>query len=702
MNKIATWKDKPLRIVDFIPPEPGKYEALDLIEQFQIRKNLEFNAEHVEVHDITEGESGITYYPSDCAVQERKNILEKISDSYGSLGIHPIVYFNVHWLAESLATLHPHWQQHDVHSERIQSAYGTGGYSCINSPFRDYVFQTIRNLARYSIKGVFLDGPFYRVEGCYCPSCRELFYFKYKYELPDWKNCSNSQQNDFFNFKRESIAAFMKEASEALKKINSDTIIYMNSPQLVPTKFCSRDNRLTVKYQDMLLAEGGFLSGNLRELPIWKPAATAQLLETQSSGKPYCVAIAGRIAPWSRYLLSPAETWLAHAMAAAHGANTWYGVYNDNNLDTRMDTVKEINHFLIKNEKYYMNTKSMASIALMWSYATANQYQSSAEETDFTAEQDKLSDQNKGDARGSFIGLYDALSRSRIPFDVIDDESINDRSFKKYEVIILPNISVLTENQSNLIKDYVKNGGNIIASFDTSLYDENGKQRAQPLLADVFGINEFKTIRKCKYDHIQVDQNNELLDGIDQTLIPAALLGANVIPDPTSTSIMSYRETQKSRYSELPNQTIYPYILRNKFGEGGSVYFAGNVGEFYESYAFPEYRKLIQNAILSLTDVSIKIKTAIHLESIHVSLRKQQDDRIMLHLINYSGSMTRPITEVIPITDIQIEFEIEEPIQSVKTLKLNEQLSYHQNYQKVNIELPILNEYEVVIITLKN
>lgn len=49
----------------------------------------------------------------------------------------------------------------------------------------------------------------------------------------------------------------MKEIREALKSVNEEAIIYMNSPQLAPTRLCSRDNRLTIPYQDMLLAEGG-------------------------------------------------------------------------------------------------------------------------------------------------------------------------------------------------------------------------------------------------------------------------------------------------------------------------------------------------------------------------------------------------------------------------------------------------------------
>ncbi|PWW28237.1 putative glycosyl hydrolase-like family 6 (GHL6) protein [Cytobacillus oceanisediminis] len=696
-----TWKDRPLRIVDCIPPAPDIYEKIDLPKQFKIRQELGFNCEHIEVHDVAEGESGITYYPSDCAIQVRKNILQEISNSYETLGINPIVYFNVHWLAEPLAKRYPEWQQKNKENDVIPSAYGKGSYTCINSRFREYAFQTIRNLTQYAIQGIFLDGPFFRIEGCYCKECKELFFKEYGYPIPHWSKASNKEKQELFQFKRYSIARFMKEANATLKKVKPDSMIYMNSPQLVPTKYCSRDNRLTVKYQDMLLAEGGFLGEDLRKVPIWKPAATAQLLETQADGKPYCVAIAGRLAPWSRYLLSHAETWLTHAMAVSHGANTWYGIYNDNNQDRRMGTVKEINRFLRINEKYFTDTKSMATIALMWSYETANVYQSSAEETDFTTGQEELADEEKGDSRGSFIGWYDALSRGKIPFDVIDDTSIIDGSFQKYELIILPNVSVMNPEQAEQIERYVKEAGKIISSFDTSLYDEYGMRRAKPLLSNILGIERIEGINNSKYDHIEIDKESHLTEGIDQTVIPAASLGTKIIPAAKTNLCMHYRRKQKSRYCELPEITSYPYIVHHSYGSGKSIYFTANVGKFYESFALPEYRILMNNAVRELVNVPVLVKTTTPNEAIHLSLRKKGEKQILLHLVNYTGSMIRPISDVIPLTDVQIELKAELRVSDVKALRKNEQLKFHQEEGTIFIQLDFLLEYEVVVVNLQ-
>ncbi|MFD0693500.1 alpha-amylase family protein [Paenibacillus sp. GCM10027628] len=696
MNAIP-WFKKPLRIVDFIPPNPELMETLDYQEEFLIRKELGFNAEHVEVHDVTLGDAGICFYPSEYAVRTGRNILKEISENYDSIGINPIVYVNVHWISPSLAEIHPEWIQVSRDGSVIPSYYGAGNYHCVNSPYRDSLFGTIRTIAEYNIKGIFLDGPVYRVEGCFCEYCAALFQEQYGYSLSSIR--SAAEHRDFFDFKRSSIARFMKDSKEALSSVNPNAIIYMNSPQLTPTRYCGRDNRMTVPYQDLLIAEGGFLHGNLRETPIWKPAATAMLLETQAQGKPYCVAIAGRLAPWSRYLLSAAETWIVHAMAVAHGASTWYGVYNDNNRDAHMQTVKQINSFLEQNVEYYTDTRSEARTALLWSYDTANYYQSSAEETDFTSLQDHLGEKLKGDARGSFMGWFDALSRSQVLIDIIDETSLTDNSIFHYRTLILPGISCMSEEQAEQIKRFVRNGGNLIATFDTSVYDEYGQIREYPLLADLLGITTVDEITDLPYDHIQTDKNREsYLHGIDQSLIPAPMLAVKIKPQPGSQTIMHYRSKQPARYCDLPPITSHPFMVMNRFEKGSTLYFTGNVDKGYEHFALPEYRKLMRNALTTFHPERVILESHPGIESLHLSLRSQPQ-RLMLHLINYTGSMTRPIEKVIPLHNITIRLnEMLQPVTTIRSLRTSILLPFQQEGDSIRFVLPQLDEYEVIVI----
>ncbi|GGD78408.1 alpha-amylase family protein [Paenibacillus nasutitermitis] len=698
MTTAKLWFEKPLRIIDFIPPDSDRFETLDVAEQVSIRRELGFNAEHIEVHDITLGESGITFYPSEYAIETRKDLLSEILNQNDPSIMGTIIYFNVHWISPSLSVLKPEWLQKNADGQIIPSAYGQGGYSCINSTFRDYAFGTIRTLGKYPIAGIFLDGPIFREEGCYCEDCCKRFYDEYGYEPPVGSQTASRKDDDWFYFKRSSIARFMSDARRELKAVSPDAIIYMNSPQLAPNRLCSRDNRMTVDYQDMLLAEGGFLGGDLRKSPIWKPAATAMLLETQSGGKPYCVAIAGRLSPWSRYLLSASETWIVHAMAVAHGAWTWYGAYNDNNADKRMQTVKEINTFLSDNEHYYTDTRSTARVALLWSYATANYYQTTAEETDFTDAKVKLADGRKNDPRGAFNGWFDALSRSRVLFDIIDDTALTDGTLAAYDVLILPGSSCMSASDAEAVRLFVRSGGRLIATFDTSFYDEKGRRLGEPALADLLGIEQVQGIRLNEFDHIEVDINQPLYAGVDQSILPVAGLGVECSIRGEASGSDFYREPQLSRYCELPAVTTNPYIVEQPYGEGRTIYFTGNVDSFYYSYAFPEYRKLMHNAVTEMTETEVECCFESELESVHLSVRKK-GDTLLIHLINYTGSMSRPIHAVLPLRNVEIKCKADENLTyTIRSLRSGDNLPSLLKDGMITFVLPILNEYDVIVV----
>ncbi|PTX61830.1 beta-galactosidase-like protein [Melghirimyces profundicolus] len=383
-------------------------------------------------------------------------------------------------------------------------------------------------------------------------------------------------------------------------------------------------------------------------------------------------------------------------MAVAHGANTWYGIYQDNNTDARMNTVKAVNQFLEQNEEDLTGTRSAARVALLWSDSTANHYQSTSEETDFTRGEDRLTEWQQGDARGSFMGWYDALSRSRILFDVIDEASIGDGSFQRYDLVILPESSCMSEEEAGHLEAYVRRGGKLIASFDTAFYDEEGTRRPQPLLADVLGLKEVVGILPSRFDHMETEWGDPLLKGMDQSLIPAPSLSVRGKPSPGVHTVMRYRRKQESRYEELPDATDFPFILRNRHGAGEAIYLTGNVGKFYECYALPEYRTLMTNAVRELCEDWVIVET--EAESLHLSLRKKKN-RWMLHLINYTGSMTRPIGSVLPLRMLPIRLRIP-GFQATRiwSSALQRTLPFQEANGEVITELPELSIYDILVV----
>jgi hypothetical protein len=687
------WYKGLLLIADFIPPGPDEMEGFHVEEQVESITLLGFNSQHIEVTDITVGEAGITFFESDHAVQQRPDLLKRYRKSYEFCGGNDIIYFNVHWLNKDLLSLHPEWFQVYASGEFIPIGYGSGGYSCINSPFRDWAFHIVKDIGKYDVKGIFLDGPVFNPNGCYCEGCLSRFEKKngFRYQPEDMKNIHIHKK--VLQFKHESIAEFLREGRAALKSVNPEGVIYMNGLPLGPST-CGRDNRTCIEHQDALLAEGGFLSGNLRDIPVWKPAASAKLLETQAEGKPSIVAVAGRHSGWNRYLLSPEETWITYALSVANGANIWYGVYDSNRTDERMKTVKEINSFLNANVKYLEGTRADAKIALVWSTKNANLYQTTTEYWDFVGERMKAEDHLKSDSRRAFNGWFEVLQRSHSIFDVIDDYSVEHREISKYELVILPDVACMSENEVKRIRDYVKNGGNIIATYDTSCYDDSGLPSKNMQLAEVLNIRRIEGTQAMPFDHILVEHGMFTV-GIDQSLIPSPEQYIKVVPGDHCERYMCFREKQLSRYCDLPEKTEYPFMTRNKYGQGQAVLFAGSIDATYDKFKFPEFFTLMRNTVEELSTRSIYINNTI--TSLFVNSRRKGDERI-IHLVNYTSYGGRPISHIIPLKDLKIKVRCENRPTSVKALRTGIALEYTFEEGLVLFEIPQVLAYEIVVI----
>ncbi|MFO7290262.1 MAG: beta-galactosidase trimerization domain-containing protein [Bacillota bacterium] len=687
--------DRLLLIADLIPPGPEALEQFDVGAQVEAITRLGFSAQHIEVTDVTVGEAGIAFFDSKHARLNRRDLLKEYRKHHGRRGSWDIVYFNVHWLSGELMPLHPEWFQRDGRGGIIPIPYGSGGYSCINSPFRDWAMEMIREIGMYGVKGIFLDGPVFSPKGCYCDACRAGFKGQHGLEYAPEQMKDPLVFHKVLTFKQESIARFVRDVRKSLKSVNPDAVLYMNGLPLGPGT-CGRDNRLVAPWQDALLAEGGFLSGDLRDLPVWKPAATAKWLETQAEGKPTIVAVAGRHGPWNRYLLPAAETWIAYALSVANGAHVWYGIYDANRDDPRMNTVREINRLLSAHSDCLAQTASVARVALVWSLKNANFYQTTAEQLDFVEGKAVLEHRMKSDARRAFNGWFEVLSRSHHLFDVIDDHCLERGGLSRYELVILPNVACMGEKECRSIRDYVAEGGNVIATYDTALWDAWGRPRETHPLKEVFGISETEGAEYLRCDHVALEPS-PLTGGIDQSLIPAPHLHIKVVPAPGARAHMHFRKKQPSSYCDLPPKTDHPFLLKNRFGKGTALLFTGNIDAMYETYRFPEHGRLMRNAVdgLSRRDVRMDEEST----SLIVNVREKGNRRI-LHLVNCPHDVGRPIERVKELRDVRISVHTGRRPRSIRTIRGECDLSFSYAEGWVSFQVPEVREYEAAVIDL--
>jgi hypothetical protein len=686
------WEKEPLRIVEL--EEGYEYE-----EKFELLKDLGANMEHVtRFTDTSPGTSFLDAHNLYGGKKVNFASLEDYLNKAHNSSIKVVIYYNVHAILASYARQHRDWQQIQDDGKPIEDVYIVDSSFCINSPWREEVFQTLRKLASYEIDGVFYDGPIFFSRTCYCESCKKMFRERFLKDLPSKTELSSSRDNQdwkkIIEFQSDSIANFLKDSNKILKDINPQILFYMNGNTLGPSWPTGRDNRKIIKETDILGAEGGFLYGELTE-PIYKPGAMAKLLETQAEGKPTVVFDAAKQGPWAFSTLPRGEISILYSQTITHQANVWLAITDDPYLHSKeMDVIRKYNRFIKENPDPFFKTESMAKIALLWPQKAGNYYNgSSVPLTDFTKEMKAVKAGNTGE---EFYGFYDGLARGHFPFDVLDEESLNN-DLNKYDLIIFPNATCLKKEEAVKIRAFVNGGGNIISTFETSLYNENGKKLDNFELQDVFGIeNSGDVFGPLNWDYLSPGNDQHFsLKEIRNRYLNAPAYGLKL--KAKASVPVFFCDPLPGSYSGNPKASSFPFIVENVFGKGKSVYFAGTFGGSLYKFHFPEYYQILNNLVNEFSKPFVRLENAP--SSIEVSARKKGNS-LFLYFINFTSEMKRPIQRIIPCTNIRIDILLNEKVKSLKALRLEKNIKFTSKGNSVSFVLPVIEDYEVVAIKL--
>ena len=187
------------------------------------------------------------------------------------------------------------------------------------------------------------------------------------------------------------------------------------------------------------------------------------------------VGICGDRYRWMDLTKSPAELTLWLAEAVANGMVPRYTkhsgvVYNDR----WVKPVEKFFDWLHKVEPYLRNVAPVADVALVVSQQTGRYY-------------GKGKGQNK--VEDPIQGWYQALVEARIPFEMVHEKLLDDEHLDGIKTLILPNTAALSDEQCAAIRRFVQRGGNLVATYEASLYDEHGTKRAKFGLSDLFGVD---------------------------------------------------------------------------------------------------------------------------------------------------------------------------------------------------------------------
>jgi len=694
------WQYGPLRMIEIC--ETLNLGGVSLEDQAQLVKRLLGNVQHFHCMDHRahgDDSGGMNderfYFTTELARVHHPDRLAAYLPLAHANDIRVVVYVNVHWISQEFGARHPEWRQLKEDGTPIAEVYSTATAFCYNTPYRDWVFQMLRDLCRYDIDGIFYDGPVFFTNTCYCEICQRLFRERTGQTMPTktrQPNHSDPLWRELIAFQTASLKQFLMNSAAVIKAVNPRIAFYDNGNGTSPYWPRGHNNREMIQVMDLLAAEGGYMYGDLNQVAYLHGAgAAAKLFSHQAAGKPAGVFVTTEHGPWTFSMNQRSEISHVLAQTLANGAHYFISaIFPENIQAPSLDVFADYGRLVTDHPDAFHGTTSSAGVALLWPALSVESYPtSSVPVSDFTQE---IKADGVGDIYREFYGLYHALAFSQTPFDVIDEQNLAELS--RYQLLVLPNAGCLSAFSATQIREFVREGGHLLATFETSLYDETGVRLDDLQLGDLFGVQcSGGTFGPMRWDYVSpvMPVSSPLLEGIIEEFIPSPTYGTRVTLR-ESQALLFFRERMKGRIDTVPALSPHPCLVHNRFGKGSVVYCAATLGETIHNFRFPEYLTLIRNIVEQMSASLVKIDGAPWVE---VSMRRKGDISY-LHLINQTTGPRRPMTGVQPLCNVPIHFP-KLAITEAHALRGNYALDIRQTAGGgTTVVLNRLDDYEVI------
>lgn len=712
------WSEKPVRMlrVDYAP-DFSRIKEENLEELAKSRKDWGISCEWVVGTLGFEGRGYQTTFKASgyeiCPGFEDFDYLRSYTPYAHKYGIKVISYLNMHWYSYEFAEKHLDWEQIMSPGQsygRIHPLYGNGTTFCVNSPWRDWAFGLIKEAMKTGIDGVFLDGPVVFHDCCYCCYCQTKFREKYGKDIPkeDWRN---PLWKIFMEFREDSLAYFLKDAQEAVREIIPDGVIFLNAGSWQPGGWrVARDIQKTGPFQDFNGAEAFFHYGRMQN--IYASLMTGKYL--RAGEKPSVVFTHYMNGLWHYLLLPAGEVNLAIVQTVASGANPWLALINSS-LKSQPEgkkAVKEIFDFLEKKEEFYIQKESLAEAGILFSTKTARNYLSRFEglyEKPGSGKEENLIVDQKGEKvidwprrkrqceeilTSSYLGYFRILTRSHILFDVLLDQDLNEKKLSKYRVLILPDGACLAEESALAVKDFVKNGGSLIASFESGLYDGEGEFTRS--LFELLGIDEVEGLFPVVSGENYIQATQDHLKFRKGSLIERGPYVLKVKPAKEVEMPFFFLNPVERVYTPLKGISSYPALLLNKYGEGKVAYFPEAIGYFLDQTGMISAEARVAGTVKSfITNPLLEVEAP---KTISIEVYRQKSySRILIHLVNNTID-GRPVNEFIPVKEIRLRLNLTEKPKKVFGLRENKRIVGSSTSEGFIIRLSVLHLYEIIVL----
>ena len=689
-REIDTWFDRPMRWAQLtlVENDPGQFDPDFWLCYF---KQIHADAACLSAGGI------VAYYPTDVPLHHRSDWLGN-SDPFGYLvkgcrkmNMSVMARTDPHAARQNVFDAHPDWIAVTANGEKRRHwANPELWVTCALGPYNFDFMTRVHNeiMERYEPDGIFSN----RWAGhgiCYCEHCTRNFKAYSGLELPRSSNRFDPvwlKYNEWSTFRLKELWVLW------------DTVIrkQKSTSRFIPNGF--PDKVITGQLSDIVFTDHQARSG---VIPPWSNGKVAKELRASIGMKPlggiFSVGVEEQYR-WKDSVQSEAEIRVWVAEGTANGMRPWFTKFSGVLYDRRwLDTVDKIYQDLYRNEKYLRNIAPMARVGMLFSEQEPT-YGSKGW-------------QKKSDDHAS--GMYHVMIETRIPFEMVNASLLDAEHLKSFKLLVLPNIYSLSDAQCDQLRKFVEEGGSLMATFETSLYDEEGKPRQDFGLNDLFGVSYNQQVEgPLQNSYLRLKSNpatNEfhpvLKELEDAYRIINTTYQVNVVPH----SEFPEPVTLIPSYPDLPMEDVYPRVPEThtrelylrEVGKGRVAYFPGDIDRTFWQIMSADHGKLLRNTILWALNEEplVEVKGQ---GIIDVTVWRQKSS-MTIHLVNFTNPMMMkgPFRELIPVdTKVSIRIPKGLKVEKVQLLIRGQKLPFEVNEGIITIAVAQITDHEIVALDL--
>jgi Hypothetical glycosyl hydrolase 6/Beta-galactosidase trimerisation domain len=310
--------------------------------------------------------------------------------------------------------------------------------------------------------------------------------------------------------------------------------------------------------------------------------------------------------------------------------------------------------------------------------------------------------------RDTTHGLYEALLRGRFAFDFVHEDRLDAERLSKYRALLLPNIAMLSDRQCQQIRDYVNSGGSIMASFETSLYDENLNPRPDFGLAELLGISKAGDVIGTNGNayYGRIEHEHPILAGFaDTNWLPGAQnrLPLKPVQQPVLTVVPGFVQYPPELAYPSPSHTDEPAVVLRETGSSRIAWFPGDIERTYWLTGHGDLLRLLHNTIHWIT----RDESIVHVEGegfIELSAW-ETNPGYAVHLLNYTNPNVHHgwIQSIYPLGPQVVSMTLPAgvKVKSVELLRAGIIVPFRMEGETLRFTISRVEDYEIAAITIE-